>query len=100
VIVVDDHSQDATGEAARRHPGTKVVRTDAVRPLPGPARLTRPWRALPRSSVRGIERLRARGVSPGPLTRAALVVCQYLFVQLPTSVGEVVGLLRRSPDAS
>ena len=91
--------RDLAAKSYRVGRAAPAIRRNARAPLPGPALLTRPWRVLPRPGVRGIERLRARGVSPGPLTRAALVVCQYLFLQLPISVGEAVGFLRRPPSA-
>ncbi len=66
----------------------------------GTPRLFLNWKMwLPRRRIYRLERLTERGVHPGLRERALMLVGQYLFVQLPRVVGDLLGELEQMSRA-
>lgn len=72
-----------------------AIRRHGRGPAPPSPLWARPWHLLPSPRVRGADRLSDRGVRVGPVRRAAMVVAQWVWLQVPFFFGELTGSLRR-----
>ena len=54
----------------------------------------RPGSWIPKGGLKGLDRLAARGIQPGPLRRARMYLVQYSCVKLASTVGNLAGDVR------